>query len=110
HDVGDAVLQMVANTLSSNIRSFDRVIRWGGEEFLVILVNIQDSDLPLIAEKIRVLVQKSFLKHQDISLSVTVSIGATLCRGDDTKESLLKRADSLMYDSKQANRNRVTIG
>lgn len=110
HDVGDAVLRMVANTLSLNVRSFDRVVRWGGEEFLITLVNIKEDDIQAIAEKIRVLVEKSFLKQDDISLGVTISIGATLCHGEDTRESLLKRADSLMYQSKEAGRNRVTVG
>ena len=108
HETGDRVLKMVAQTLCDNVRSFDDVARWGGEEFLVILANIEPEDLANKAETLRVLAAGSSLPGPEKNLAVTVSIGATPARKDETPESLIKRADKLMYESKKAGRNCVT--
>ena len=109
HNVGDAVLRAVGQTLRTNVRSHDDVARWGGEEFVVFLVNVDNNSLSAIAEKMRALVEQSGVKHHDEELHVTVSIGATLCGLEDTQESLLARADQLMYQSKRMGRNCVTL-
>jgi diguanylate cyclase (GGDEF)-like protein len=109
HDTGDIVLKMVAQTMSHNIRSFDVIGRWGGEEFLIILVNVSRGQLQAVAEKLRVLVQHSSLNIGDANISVTISIGATMARKNDTVESIVKRADLLMYRSKGKGRNTITI-
>jgi len=62
------------------------------------------------AEKLRTQVEYSRLDLNGLSLSVTISIGGTLLQPGDTSDSFIKRADTLMYASKQAGRNRVTIG
>ncbi|MBC8481586.1 MAG: diguanylate cyclase [Planctomycetes bacterium] len=62
HETGDKVLKMVANTLSSSLRSFDVLVRWGGEEFLAIIMNVGEDSLLKIAEHLRVLVEKSFIE------------------------------------------------
>jgi diguanylate cyclase (GGDEF)-like protein/PAS domain S-box-containing protein len=111
HDVGDKALCMVANTICHGLRSTDTIGRWGGEEFVAILYDVFDEKTLLkIAEKIRMLVQVSHLETNTQSLSVTISIGATRLYANDTPESILQRADGLMYRSKQAGRNRVTLG
>jgi len=110
HDMGDRVLQMVARTLAYCSRSFDTVARWGGEEFIASLMNVDRESLLRIAERYRAMVESSHIRVGDSSLRVTISLGATLVTGDDTLESLVKRADGLMYRSKQAGRNCVTLG
>jgi diguanylate cyclase (GGDEF)-like protein/PAS domain S-box-containing protein len=110
HEAGDRVLTMTAQTMAKNVRSFDHVIRWGGEEFLIVLVNVDETELRLVAEKLRALVERSNIEVRGRQLSVTISMGATLCRADDTKESLVDRADGLMYQSKAAGRNRIVLG
>lgn len=111
HDVGDKVLCMVAATLKQNLRKTDTVGRWGGEEFLAILYDATSFDvLKSICEKLRTLVELSRLDLADNSLNVTISIGATLLLPHDTPESIVRRADELMYQSKQAGRNRISIG
>ncbi len=110
HEVGDRVLNMVAQTLERSTRSFDHVARWGGEEFVAILANVDLATLKTVSENLRALVQKSFLEVEGKRISVSVSIGGTMCRQDDTLETLLRRADGLMYSSKENGRNRVTIG
>ena len=96
HDIGDEVLKMVADTLSSNTRSFDLIGRWGGEEFITIIVNVNSETLQAIAERYRLLVEQSKLVKDNGAISVTVSIGATLSRPDDTVDTIVRRADNLM--------------
>lgn len=109
HDIGDEVLKMVANTLIINCRASDIFCRWGGEEFVGILHNVTDKQLEEISNKLRVLVAASSLDIGQSEIKVTISIGATISRPNDTPKSLLKRADDLMYYSKQTGRDRVTI-
>jgi diguanylate cyclase (GGDEF)-like protein/PAS domain S-box-containing protein len=111
HDVGDLALCMVSNTLRLALRVTDSVGRWGGEEFVAILYDISnEAALFATAEKVRSLIESSRLDIEGHSLTVTASIGATLLYSNDTPESLVRRADSLMYRSKQAGGNRVIVG
>ncbi|HIK11843.1 MAG TPA: sensor domain-containing diguanylate cyclase [Oscillatoriaceae cyanobacterium M33_DOE_052] len=109
HDVGDEVLKMVANTLAINSRASDIFCRWGGEEFVGIVHNVTEAQLEEIANRFRILVGTSSLDMGREEIKVTLSIGATISRGNDNSNSLLKRADQLMYHSKQTGRDRVTI-
>ena len=110
HKTGDRVLKTVARTLQANARPFDIFGRWGGEEFLGILHNVSEKKLELLAERIRVLISKTRVAYKKQNLSVTVSIGATLIKTQDSKDIIIDRADKLMYKSKQNGRNQVTIG
>lgn len=110
HDVGDEVLCFVAQTFIANSRPFDLYGRWGGEEFLAIIRNVNLADLAHLGDRLRVLIEHSYIIHDDQKLQVTVSIGATQVCEQDTIELLLKRADGLLYQSKQAGRNRLTMG
>ena len=109
HIVGDIALTAVAKTISRSVRSFDVVGRWGGEEFLVILKNVATPQLIIIAEKIRSLVGSTTIAVPNGPAFMSISIGGTTFRQDDTPESIVSRADSLMYQSKKAGRNRVTV-
>lgn len=110
HNVGDKVLRAVANTLRHNLRDTDTCGRWGGEEFLVILHNMDWRLLENIAEKLRLLVNQAIVEIDHQPHTVTISIGGTLARPNDTLETLIHRADKLMYSSKRTGRNRVSIG
>jgi diguanylate cyclase (GGDEF)-like protein len=111
HQTGDAVLKMVAQTLLKNCRSFDLVARWGGEEFICVITKLRDADqIASIAERLRVLVESSWVPLADCSLHVTISLGVTLARLQDSPETLIHRADDLMYRSKTAGRNCITYG
>jgi diguanylate cyclase (GGDEF)-like protein/PAS domain S-box-containing protein len=109
HDVGDRVLKMVAATLLGSARSFDIFGRWGGEEFLGIVRNVDAGNLSAISERYLRLIEKSHVTVNGKQISVTVSIGASLVRHDDTSDTIIKRTDYLMYQSKQKGRNRLTI-
>ncbi len=111
HLIGDKVLRAVANTLRLNLRETDTCGRWGGEEFLAIVFNVANQDiLHDIAEKLRFLVEQTSIQAGEKTPQVTISIGGTFPHPGDTLESLIDRADKLMYHSKTAGRNRVTIG
>ena len=110
HDVGDAVLKLVANTFTANSRAFDVYGRWGGEEFVGVIRSIDAEDLVVLGNRMRVLVNQSFLMHDEARLGVSISLGATVAKPDDTAESLIKRADHLLYQSKNEGRNRLTLG
>ena len=110
HDVGDEVLKFVANTLSTNARPFDVYGRWGGEEFLGVIRNIEPGDLEVIGDRMRTNIGASYLPSGDDRLSVTISIGATVVKPDDSVDDLVKRADTLLYQSKENGRDRVTLG
>ena len=110
HDVGDNVLKFVANTFIANSRPFDRYGRWGGEEFIGIMPNVNVDDLKLLGNRLRSLTENSYIIHENKKLHITISIGATLVNENDSIDSIIKRADSLLYKSKSAGRNCVTIG
>ena len=109
HDAGDEVLKMLARTYVNSTRGNDLIGRWGGEEFLAVFTNCQEKVLFSLVNKIRMLVESSRLIVNDTELRVTISIGATMVKPDDTIESMIKRADSLMYKSKEDGRNRCTV-
>lgn len=110
HDVGDDVLKFVADTFVVNARPFDLYGRWGGEEFIGIIRNINGEDLEMLADRLRSLIENSYIIHENKKLFVTVSMGATLVNENDNIETLIKRADILLYKSKAGGRNCVTIG
>ena len=109
HDVGDKVLKFVANTFVSNARPYDLYGRWGGEEFIGIIRNVSYKDLEALGNRIRSLIENSYIMHENKKLNVTISIGATLVNADDSIDSLMKRADINLYKSKKAGRNCLTI-
>ena len=108
HDVGDEVLKMVAKTFRGVVRSNDLIGRWGGEEFLAAFSGVDLDDLCNVSEKLRALIERASLKKGEESLKVTISIGSTLFQPEDTIDSVINRADSLLYRSKSEGRNKVT--
>jgi diguanylate cyclase (GGDEF)-like protein/PAS domain S-box-containing protein len=110
HLAGDKVLRLIANTLRHHLRATDSCGRWGGDEFLALILDIDPEGVKVVAEKIRRLVEQTKIQGVDKNLGVTVSIGASVSHPDDTVESIVRRTDELMYKSKQNGRNRVTSG
>ncbi len=110
HPRGDKVLRMVANTLRLNLREADIIGRWGGEEFIIVVSQVNVTELEGVANKLRFLVSQSRIDDEQGSISVTISLGATLAIPGDTSDSVVARADSFMYQSKNNGRDQVTIG
>jgi diguanylate cyclase (GGDEF)-like protein/PAS domain S-box-containing protein len=109
HQAGDAVLKMVSNTLSANIRPMDHVGRWGGDEFLGILPNVSGEQLGIFVERLRLLVEKSFVNIDGQRHEVTMSFGVIEAREAEALDDVLAEVDAKLYTSKAAGRNCVTI-
>lgn len=110
HDVGDHVLAEFAARLASNVRSIDLPVRFGGEEFIVVMPDTELAEAGRIAERIRLHVAGSPfpIRKGAERLTVTISIGvAASLPGGESAEALLKRADEAMYEAKASGRNRV---
>jgi len=109
HPVGDEVLREFAVRLASNVRAIDLPVRFGGEEFVVVMPDTRLEDAHRIAERIRLHVAGSpfrVLGGEEL-LSVTISIGVAASVEGDTPQALLRRADAAMYEAKASGRNRV---
>lgn len=104
HDVGDEVLKMLSDIVQENIRKIDIFARWGGEEFLVLSPNTDLGNIQKLAEKLRLAVENtSFPTVQH----VTISLGISTFREDDTFVSLFKRVDQGLYYAKEHGRNQI---
>lgn len=109
HEAGDLALQTVARTLTATIRPHDTAGRWGGEEFLVVLANVHADGLKTLAERLCRMVRHSSIHVGDTALTVTLSGGATLAVAGDTVASIVDRADTLMYTTKRAGGDGISI-
>ena len=112
HKSGDIVLKEVAKRLKSSLRvSRDEYIfRIGGEEFVIVLFNINREDSYNAAETLRKIIETDPIILPDGSkITINISVGVALSRQTDTPDTLYKRADNLLYKAKEAGRNRVTI-
>lgn len=107
HDAGDTVLKNIGASISRSLRKVDMFGRWGGEEFLGVFAIHQPYDAPILGEKVRILVENTHVPYKE-PLAVTVSIGITVAREGDTVDTLVERADQLMYKSKNGGKNRVS--
>ncbi|MEN9537834.1 MAG: hypothetical protein RLZZ126_69 [Pseudomonadota bacterium] len=113
HATGDRVLSIVAETLSACVRPKDTVVRYGGEEFAVILPDCHITYGMVVAERMRATVEKlDIALSPDLSLRVTVSIGGAYAPQDDTSADpivWLERADRELYKAKNLGRNQISI-
>ncbi|MFA6196959.1 MAG: GGDEF domain-containing protein [Sulfurimonas sp.] len=105
HSIGDEVLISVASLLQKSIRNNDALIRCGGEEFLIFISKNNTQTSKDIAEKLRLKIEDSI--HSSIDLKVTASFGVVDYKENEDLDSLLKRADTLLYTAKHSGRNRV---
>ena len=106
HDSGDVVLKSISKIVKARIRNIDSFCRWGGEEFVILVPNTEKNDAFLLAEEIRNLIANNKMKGID---SVTASFGVTSFIQDDNSDTIVKRADDLMYLAKIQGRNCVKM-
>ncbi len=109
HQIGDEILKLIAKTLQTNVRNNDLVGRYGGEEFIGVIQIDNQKQLRIISEKLRLLIEQSSYDYEGKEIKVTISIGGTIYQDRESIESLVTRADGLMYTSKQNGRNKSTI-
>ncbi len=106
HAAGDDALRVVGKTLSGALRVGDFLGRWGGEEFIVLVGGLDAHHLTEAGQRLRTLIAHSSVPTVP-GLEMTVSVGVTEARTDDTVASLVARADARMYEAKRLGRNRV---
>lgn len=107
HQTGDAVLEQTSRILENQCRAVDTLARVGGEEFMVLLVDCDQTHLLTAAERMRKAVEDHVMDtHTKMDLAVTTSIGATLVHPEDSMRGLLHRVDDLLYCAKSQGRNR----
>ncbi|MEA3349246.1 MAG: diguanylate cyclase [Chloroflexota bacterium] len=117
HLVGDEILKMVTDTIEENLRPYDKVGRWGGEEFIILLPTTSLSKAATIAERLRVSVSSTGLSFslgqdgRDEELHVKISLGvAGIEAGESISfDTLVGRADDMLYKAKREGRNRVCV-
>lgn len=107
HDVGDAVLVAVSQTIRKSIREQDSAARWGGEEFLIVLPNTNLSDATLIADRIRENVAAITVPVAQQAISTSVTLGVSCYHIGESISNTIANADALLYKGKKAGRNRV---
>ncbi|WP_340679390.1 diguanylate cyclase [Paraglaciecola sp.] len=106
HDVGDIVLLTGADLIKMGIREQDKLARWGGEEFLILLPDTNLEGALAIANKLKDAISAKPI-GQPIGVSVSVTGGVAQAIDNDTFETLFKRADDALYKGKQGGRNRI---
>lgn len=111
HDIGDRVLQLIAEVTRKEMRHSDVLARFGGEEFIALLEDTQLQDSLVIAERIRCTIQKQFIYAKpNHPIRFTISIGvAELESHTQTLEDLIKQADIALYRAKKSGRNRIEV-
>ena len=103
HDIGDEILNYVSTQLTKCLRRRDLLSRWGGDEFVIVLPKLNKEEVTNVCDKIIHNIEKPyFIKKDDISLTVSASIGASFYPDDNlTLEKLVKAADIAMYQRKE---------
>ncbi|MBU1064504.1 GGDEF domain-containing protein [bacterium] len=111
HLFGDEVLRMIGKTLKEELRSHDIYARYGGEEFVILLPETTAECANKVAEKLRVLISEKIVTKDDVSTSVSVSLGIAELNQERMKNEsdLVENADKAMYHAKNTGRNRTVI-
>jgi len=113
HQVGDAALVLIAQTLRGRVRVFDSIARYGGEEFVVVMPGTGELDALSAAERLRGAIEElRFVPETGLSHPLTVSVGISCCPpgAQTTPERLIQAADRALYAAKRGGRNRVEVG
>lgn len=106
HMVGDEVLKTVADIIKSNIRKIEYLVRWGGEEFMIIASGTDLKSAIALAERLKKVIEDYKF---DKAGRLTISCGVTEFREDDTEDSFIKRVDDALYMAKNKGKNRVEV-
>ncbi len=104
HQAGDQALIEFVNLLRDNIRSFDSLARWGGEEFLILAPHLRAGNAVQYADRLRELIAEHLF--QEVG-EITTSIGVAELANTDNIDSWIKKVDNALYRAKEQGRNRV---
>ena len=106
HECGDIVIKKTAEIISGNIREQDTAARWGGEEFIILMLNCSTEQAAVSVERIRTEIEKLKIKYHDNEVSFTMSFGISESSKDDEDfDRIIARADKKLYRAKESGRN-----
>ncbi len=106
HEAGDKVLYAVAQIFIKSLRHEDIIVRWGGEEFVLVIFIKELQNIKIIGNKLIKLVESSFIEYNDNFIKFTLSGGGTFLKDKETIVQAIHRADLLMYKAKSEGKNR----
>ena len=110
HAAGDDAIKRIAEIINQSIRTTDKAARFGGEEFVVLLREIDQETALRLAERIRNSIEQTTISHGDASIRATVSIGVAInAEGDRDVQDIIERADQGLYIAKKTGRNRTVL-
>jgi diguanylate cyclase (GGDEF)-like protein len=111
HMAGDAALKTVAQTCRGVLRQSDILGRFGGEEFVILLSETDQTAAAVLAQKLRMALEQQRIQYEDRSFVVTASFGVACVASptDTSLEDLFRRADQAVYEAKETGRNRVCV-
>ena len=110
HGAGDAVLTTVSGILKNEVRLYDLAARFGGDEFVLLLCNVNKEQAASVAERIRVTAEQCSLMLNSQPIPIRLSLGVSSLEEQDTEiNQILQRADVALYKAKNEGRNRVAI-
>lgn len=107
HNMGDIVLQHVANVIKNSIRANDIAARWGGEEFILLLPHTALEHATSLAEKIRLAIKETPFSDGQHTVDVTISIGVSCIDAKCSPEEAIRVADNFLYTAKEYGRDKV---
>ncbi|WP_299020379.1 diguanylate cyclase [uncultured Photobacterium sp.] len=107
HLAGDKVLKIIARTIRQNLSDTDFIARFGDDEFMLILPDVNEEERTKRLTKIRENITQLPFRFRDQNVTITVSIGATLFHGNDTPADIIERTDKALYSAKSAGSNRM---
>ena len=110
HLAGDRVLIFLAKLISNTLRDGDKVFRFGGEEFLVLLTRSSEEIAKKVANRILHGVRENTLLYKQYQIKITLSVGITHFRTDDSYDSFIERADKALYKAKDSGKDQIVIG
>jgi diguanylate cyclase (GGDEF)-like protein len=110
HNIGDEILKLLANTMAKIVRKSDILARTGGEEFTILLNNMNGRNAFVFAEKLRNNIENLTYTNNDIKIKLTISLGISqMKKEDESLDSIIIRADKALYLAKEENRNKSVI-
>jgi diguanylate cyclase (GGDEF)-like protein len=109
HTIGDKVLIIVSSIMKNSIRSSDLIARWGGEEFIIALINSDIEDSKKIINNIREKLLNDLELKALLAEELTISTGLTSLKNDEGLDEIINRADNGMYKAKNSGKDTIVV-
>jgi len=109
HAAGDMVLKAIAGIIQQTIRAYDLLCRYGGEEFALLILDINSTEAFSLMERIRENIESMIIRYEGVDIKITCSIGLAEFLRTDTLESSIKKSDEALYTAKNSGRNQVKV-